>query len=291
MKALFFLSLTLFAANGIQAQWTENGTSIETQKNLKITNPEGRFFSIDNNSSSIEPVKFYLSGNNYTRGLQLGRDDENHSIFIKGELKAYKEIKAYNDIRAFKNMMFTNPEDRHFSIENSNSATEPVKFYLSGYNYDRGLQLGRDDGNHKIILNGKVGIGTSNPSGWKLAVNGQIRAKEIKVETGWSDFVFYDDYKLPTLQDVENHIKEKGHLRDIPSAKEVQENGIFLGEMDSKLLQKIEELTLYTISQEKKLKSQDLKIERLEKENESLKLLAVEFLELQKRLEKLEKSR
>ncbi len=135
---------------------------------------------------------------------------------------------------------------------------------------------------------GGVGIGTTNTNGWKLAVNGKIRAKEIKVETSWSDFVFYDDYELPTLQEVENHIKDKGHLKDIPSAVDVEKNGIFLGEMDSKLLQKIEELTLYTIQQEKKLKSQDSKIEKLERKNEKLTLLNKKLLELQSRLEKLE---
>lgn len=111
---------------------------------------------------------------------------------------------------------------------------------------------------------GNVGIGTMNSSSWKLAVNGKIRAKEIKVETGWSDFVFYDSYKLPTLTEVENHIKEKGHLKDIPSAKEVEINGIFLGDMDSKLLQKIEELTLYTIQQQKEIERLKLIEKRLE---------------------------
>jgi hypothetical protein len=77
------------------------------------------------------------------------------------------------------------------------------------------------------------------------------------------------------LKEVENHIKEKGHLKDIPSAKEVEKNGIFLGQMDSKLLQKIEELTLYTIQQEKKIKE--------------LESLNTKFIKLQKRLEKLEK--
>ena len=91
---------------------------------------------------------------------------------------------------------------------------------------------------------------------------------------GWSDFVFFKDYKLPTLKEVENHIKEKGHLKDIPSAKEVEKNGFFLGEMDAKLLQKIEELTLYTIEQEKKIKAfekEKLKIEKQQKEIEELK--------------------
>lgn len=142
--------------------------------------------------------------------------------------------------------------------------------------------IGLENGANSFAFNGgNVGIGTFNPGSWKLAVNGKIRAKEIKVETGWSDFVFFDNYKLPTLQEVENHIKKNGHLKDIPSAKEVEENGIFLGEMDAKLLQKIEELTLYTIQQEKK-------IQKLEKENEEMKLLNKKLLELQSRLEKLE---
>ena len=115
----------------------------------------------------------------------------------------------------------------------------------------------------RISANGNVGIGTTNPGSWKLAVNGKIRAKEIKVETGWSDFVFKKEYNLPTLKEVETQIKEKGHLKDIPSASEVAANGIYLGEMDSKLLQKIEELTLYTIQQQKEIERLKLIEKRL----------------------------
>src|SRR5690606_31369179 len=111
------------------------------------------------------------------------------------------------------------------------------------------------------INTGNVGIGTIAPGNWKLAVNGEIRAKEIKVETGWSDFVFKNDYALPTLEEVEKHIKEKGHLKDIHSAKEVEENGIYLGEMDSKLLKKIEELTLYIIEQNKRIEALENKLD------------------------------
>ena len=112
--------------------------------------------------------------------------------------------------------------------------------------------------------NGNVGIGTTNTGDWRLAVNGNIRAKEIVVETGWSDFVFENDYKLPTLEEVEQHIKTKGHLKDIPNAKEVEENGIQLGEMNSKLLQKIEELTLYLIEENKLNKELQDRIKKLE---------------------------
>ncbi|WP_158655170.1 hypothetical protein [Flavivirga eckloniae] len=116
---------------------------------------------------------------------------------------------------------------------------------------------------------GSVGIGTTDTKGFKLGVQGKIAAEEVKVATyaNWADFVFDSTYKLPTLKEVEQHIKEKGHLKDIPSAKEVKEDGFFLGEMDSKLLQKIEELTLYTIEQEKKIQELSL----LKEENELLR--------------------
>lgn len=130
--------------------------------------------------------------------------------------------------------------------------------------------------NRFSFMGGGVGINTLNPQpGYQLAVNGNIKAKEIKVETNWADFVFEDTYKLPTLKEVEQQIEEKGHLKDIPSAKEVEENGINLGEMNSKLLQKIEELTLYVIQQQKE-------IELLKQENKGLKKLS-------NRLDKLEK--
>ncbi|ACU03275.1 hypothetical protein [Pedobacter heparinus] len=101
--------------------------------------------------------------------------------------------------------------------------------------------------------NGNVGIGTTVPTD-KLSVKGKIRSQEIKVEnTNWPDYVFTNDYQLPTLQQTENHIKEKGHLPGIPSAAEVKANGIDLGEMNAKLLQKIEELTLHLIHQQKEI--------------------------------------
>ena len=128
------------------------------------------------------------------------------------------------------------------------------------------------------LNDGKVGIGTIDTGSHRLAVEGSIGAREIKVEaTGWSDFVFEKEYKLPTLTQVENHIKEKGHLKDIPSAAEVKKDGFFLGEMDAKLLQKIEELTLYTIEQEKELKKQKEEIDQLKNQNKELLKLAKEI--------------
>jgi hypothetical protein len=102
---------------------------------------------------------------------------------------------------------------------------------------------------------GNVGIGTTTPDS-KLTVAGKIHAQEVKVTAtaGGADFVFKNTYNLPKLQDVEQFIKNNKHLPEIASAKEMEENGLFLAEMNIKLLQKIEELTLYTIQQEKRIK-------------------------------------
>lgn len=141
-------------------------------------------------------------------------------------------------------------------------------------NPDGGFDFATHDGVSILRINqGKVGIGTNDFSGnHKLRVEGSIGAREIKVEaTGWSDFVFERDYDLRTLEEVEEHIAEKGHLPEIPSEAEVTENGINLGEMDAKLLQKIEELTLYMIKQNKQNLEQQKLIEQLQREVSALK--------------------
>jgi hypothetical protein len=115
-----------------------------------------------------------------------------------------------------------------------------------------------------VKMGGNVGIGISNPAN-KLDVNGVIRAKEVKVETGWADFVFNDDYRLKPLSEVNTFIKENKRLPEIPSATEVKEQeGVNLGEMQVKLLQKIEELTLYLIEQNEKIQTLESKITELE---------------------------
>jgi hypothetical protein len=117
-----------------------------------------------------------------------------------------------------------------------------------------------DDGSQNVSMtlpkaNSRVCIGTSSFTDgvdvYSLSVNGNVRADRVKVYTTWADYVFEEDYKLPTLAEVEQHINEKGHLKDIPSAAEVEAKGIELGEMNKLLLQKIEELTLYMIEQNK----------------------------------------
>ncbi|WP_326992130.1 hypothetical protein [Chitinophaga sp. 212800010-3] len=100
---------------------------------------------------------------------------------------------------------------------------------------------------------GNVGIGTFVPQA-KLAVNGDLVAKKVRVtQAGWADFVFHPDYQLPGLQQVEEYITLHRHLPDIPAAAEVEKEGLDVAEMSKKMMQKIEELTLYIILQDKKI--------------------------------------
>lgn len=120
-----------------------------------------------------------------------------------------------------------------------------------------------------ILTNGNVGIGTTlpaNPNTYKLAVNGKIGAKEVQVETtsgAWPDYVFESTYELMPLSSVASFIEANKHLPEVPSAKEIENKGHNLGEMDLILLKKVEELTLYMIE--------------LKKENEALKSRVIEL--------------
>lgn len=130
-------------------------------------------------------------------------------------------------------------------------------------NYETRIHLSASGNSY--INSGNVGIGTINPKN-KLDVKGTIHSQEVKVDMlNWSDYVFKKEYNLPTLLEVEKQIKENGHLENIPSEEEVLKNGISLGEMDAKLLQKIEELTLYIIDLNKKLEQQNQELNTIKK--------------------------
>lgn len=136
-------------------------------------------------------------------------------------------------------------------------------------------------GNYFMFLedSGKVSIGL-DPSAvntfnnvtyngdYKLYVGTGILTEKLKIalrdSEDWADYVFKDDYNLLPLRDVEKHIKENGHLPNVPSAETMVKSGIDIAKMNAKLLEKIEELTLYAIEQDKRLT-------KIEQENNELK--------------------
>jgi hypothetical protein len=111
-------------------------------------------------------------------------------------------------------------------------------------------------GNVLVMTNsGNVGIGTTNPYNYRLAVNGSaiFTSAWVKPFANWPDYVFKKGYELPTLESVSKYICSHGHLPGMPSADSVQRTGLDLGGNQAALLRKIEELTLYAIEQEKSI--------------------------------------
>ncbi|MDQ1097102.1 MULTISPECIES: cell wall anchor protein [Chryseobacterium] len=159
------------------------------------------------------------------------------------------------------------------TVLRNNTGSHTIILALPNNNNDGSSYIGIQDGTRgtwvKFLNNGTARI------------DGKVYAKEVEVKADvWADYVFDKHYKLNTLEEIEKHIAEKGHLPNIPSAAEVEKDGINLAKMDAKLLEKIEELTLYSIEQNKQIK-------KLQQDNEMLKLHAEELKELKRQIQEL----
>ncbi|BBM86296.1 hypothetical protein [Candidatus Uabimicrobium amorphum] len=180
------------------------------------------------------------------------RWDSNQNVSIKGNLTTNKTLNA-NDV-------------------STKSLNVTEKFDAKSLHIDKDGWIGMNTAPVKdftLAVNGRIGIGVTKlaDAATKLAVKGKITAEEVRIikMDNWADFVFADDYSLLPIDELEQSIKRNRHLPDIPSEKQVKEKGIQLGEMQAKLLQKIEELTLYTIQQEKKIATVQEQKRQLEK--------------------------
>lgn len=146
-------------------------------------------------------------------------------------------------------------------VDNSNGTNGTFSLCLEG-----GVQTSTFCESIHCDSEGGVGIGTTTiPNGYRLAVQGKIIAEGVKVDlhTNWPDYVFDKDYPLMSLADMKQYIEREGHLPDVPSAKEVQANGIDLGEMNAILLRKIEENTLLLIELGERLRLMEIENQKL----------------------------
>ena len=115
---------------------------------------------------------------------------------------------------------------------------------------------------------GNVGIGTTTPGSYKLAVEGTIGARKMKItQQGipWADYVFHDDYQLRSLDALDKYIQQYKHLPEVPTSQEVNENGLDVADTQALLLKKIEELTLYMIELKKQNEQLTNRVKKLEK--------------------------
>lgn len=147
------------------------------------------------------------------------------------------------------------------------SATPKMTIHANG-----NVGIGTTDGSYRLSVAGQTRIGTLKPTGTHsdamLAVDGKIVSKSLYVTSlNWADFVFEKNYNLPKLSEIEAYYTTHGHLPLIPTAEDVKANGIDVGEMNKLLLQKIEELTIIMVEQDKKIQEQERRLKALEKKN------------------------
>lgn len=208
----------------------------------------GNFFNYDNGGDFIFNTGDGTQSNTYLRvlgGIYGQQNSTNIDLITAGNNYNQPIGWRIGSINRGNTDVYDNPRDLIFSQLSSDGSGS--------------TNNGTSNERMRITNDGNVGIGTTDPGNYKLAVEGMIGAREIKVTANsWADYVFDENYKLKSLDSLNKYIQKHKHLPNIPSAQEVKENGgINLGEINVKLLEKIEELTLYVI--------------QLKKENEEIK--------------------
>lgn len=228
------------------------------------------------NAQIYVPNASVLQTTNQSNNIGIGTSQPTHTLDVNGNARINDSNSVYTHVT------FGRDQNDQLIVDNT-----VEKYYGGGYFFrvhNSNISSGYLDA-VVIAENGNVGIGKNNPQNrlevvgvssfsGNMKVDAKIEAREVKVtQSPTADFVFEEDYNLPKLEEIERHIKEKKHLPEIASAKEMEKEGVNIGEFQIKLLQKIEELTLYSIEQNKKIKelSEDNKV--LQKQSDKIKAL------------------
>jgi len=247
------------------------GNVTDPEAKLHIRNDQGEIVGIFIEQPNFRITDFYLG----TKDHGLRSTDDHGLIFRtpinyvfddgKVGIKTYYphyDLDVQGSIFSKKLTLF----DENLYLENIEGWVLRANAQGNAYWTDPAM-LNDDDwiisGNNIHRWDGTVGIGTNNTYGYKLAVNGAIITEEVtvKVSEDWPDYVFNKDYALLPLQQLESYIESNMHLPGIPSAEDIIDEGLKLGEMERLLLKKIEELTLYIIQQDYKMEELETRLD------------------------------
>lgn len=226
---------------------------------------------------SVEPKASFANTTTFYSKVGIGTENPLEKLHVNGAIRGGEtggSLRIQSD-SGYLILGSQNSTQTQFKTDRSRFSFNKSIYISNGLIASEGstdLKLHTNNNQRMIIKNssGNVGIGTSNPD-QKLTVKGKIHSEEVIVDLNVApDFVFEkyftgqsfldSDYEMLSLEEIEAFAKENHHLPDVPSAAEFQKNGLKVSEMTSILLQKIEELTLYTIEQEKRIKALESKI-------------------------------
>lgn len=282
--------LVVWLKGGASYNWSSSNNSIVTLVDgntdgttktnasgaqLPIKTVQAALVYVSKNYRLHQSVGLMSTGNGIFAGnVGIGTFDPKTKLDVQGNINLTGNL-GLNTFDPTQCFTYDSKSIGHYSMgwyQESQCTNSGPSLLMSGYGGVKLFTTGQQ--RLAITANGKVGIGFQNPdvnlanaqTDEMLTVNGAIHAKEVRVDLTGSlaDYVFDSDYSLMPLHKVEAFVKTNKHLPEIPSAAEVKEKGLSMGEMQNKLLQKIEELTLYVIELQKTNEKQSARIEELE---------------------------
>lgn len=257
--------------NGFTELWSDNaimwkngnanaGLRFGSCTDLNAGNWSEKMRLMDNGNLGIgtpsPAAKLHVEGNGFINGdLTVGQLDHNPGLKYKLDFGGNSNS---DPMWLARNNVSGDASELRMSISDDGGAADRFVVGYTPFNTNVFTPL------MHVNANGVVGIGTTitTETGYKLFVETGIRTRKVKVDVlNWADYVFHSNYRLRPLSEVEQYIKQHGHLPEVQSEEEVKNEGIDLADNQATLLKKVEELTLYLIEQNKKQENQQRLIE------------------------------